>query len=479
MNKYIKKYKQLPIQGRATIWYTVCNILQRGISIITIPAYTRILSTAQYGSYSVFLAWLEIFEIIATFRLAWGGFVVGLTKYEKERDSYCSSMQCLSITITSFFLVIYLIFAQYINKLTGMNTTMTLLIFALLYAMPAIQFWTARRRVEYRYMSVLIITLISSILMPVLGVAAALISDEKVIAVIGSRVFVQGTMGVILVWVNCHKNFTFYNKEFWKRALIFNVPLLPHYLSTVLLHSSDRIIIKSLAGADAAAIYAVAYSASMAMQLFGTSISQSLQPWLFKKLKDESYLGIDKIMNISLLFVAALNMMLIAFAPEAIAILAPSAYQSAVWIIPPLAASVVVMFFYQHFVNVEFYYEESRITSMASIGSALLNIALNYALIPVFGYLVAGYTTLFSYIVFGIVHYIFMRVVCKKNDCPTNIFDIKSMLMIMLLFACLTVILAIGYKYMVIRFAVIVCVILLCFVKRNVFLSLLSEVKKK
>jgi O-antigen/teichoic acid export membrane protein len=116
---------------------------------------------------------------------------------------------------------------------------------------------------------------------------------------------------------------------------------------------------------------------------------------------------------------------------------------------------------------------------MASIGSALLNIALNYALIPVFGYLVAGYTTLFSYIVFGIVHYIFMRVVCKKNDCPTNIFDIKSMLMIMLLFACLTVILAIGYKYMVIRFAVIVCVILLCFVKRNVFLSLLSEVKKK
>lgn len=478
MNKYYQKYKQLPIQGRATIWYTICNILQRGVSVITIPAYTRILTKEQYGSYSVFLAWVEIFEIIATFRLAWGGFVVGLTKYEKDKDAYSSSMQCLSITITSFFLVVYLAFADYINEMTDMTTTMTLLIFALLYALPAIQFWTARRRVEYRYMSVLAVTIISSFLMPVLGVAAALVSEKKDIAVVGARVFVQGIIGIVLIWVNCHKKFTFYHRQYWKRALVFNLPLLPYYLSTVLLHTSDRIIIKDLVGKPEAAIYSVAYSASTIMQLFSSSINQALQPWLFKKMKDQSYRGVDKIINISLLVVGGLNIALIAFAPEALYLLGPPSYQAAKWIIPPLAASVVVMFFYQHFVNVEFYYEESRITSVASIGSAILNVLLNYALIPKFGYLAAGYTTLFSYLVFAIVHYVFMRIVCKRNQCPTDLFDMKGMLFIMSGFACLAVILALGYQYIVIRICVILVILILVIVKRRVFISLLQEVKK-
>lgn len=479
MNKYIQKYKQLPIQGRATICYTICNILQRGISLITIPAYTRILTDEQYGAYSVFLAWLEIFEIITTFRLAWGGFVVGLTKYEDKKDAYCSSMQCMSFTITSVCLIIYLMFNNIINGLTEMTTPMTLLIFALMYVLPAIQFWTARRRVEYRYMSVLSVTIISSLLMPVLGVIAALVSEDKVMAVIGSRVFVQGIIGIILIWVNCHKSFTFFHKEYWKRALLFNLPLLPHYLSTVLLHSSDRIIIKDLAGSSEAGIYSVAYSASMALQLVGTSISQALQPWLFKKLKDNSYEGIDKIMNISLLLVAGINFMLIALAPEAVAILAPEEYYEAIWIIPPLASSVVVMFFYQHFVNVEFYFEESRITSAASIGSAILNVILNFALIPKFGYLAAGYTTLFSYILFGIVHYVFMRIICKKNQCPQNIFDIRKMLLIMLLFLVMSGIMAVGYNMIIVRWIVIIVLVLAVIGKRNVIKSYVGQFMKK
>ena len=479
VNKYYKKYKGLPIQGRATICYTLCNILQRGVSLITIPAYTRILSTEQYGDYSTFLSWLEIFEIVATFRIAYGGFVVGLTKYEKDKDTYSSTMQSLSITITSFFLVLYLTLSPWINAFTKMSTKMTLLIFGLLYALPAIQFWTARRRVEYRYISVLIVTLISSFLMPVIGVIAAMISVDKAVAVVAARVLVQGAIGIVLVWINCRGSFRFYHKEYWKRALLFNVPLLPHYLSTVLLHSSDRIIIKSLAGSSQAAIYHVAYSASMALQLFGTSISQALQPWLFKKLKDKSFDGISNIMNFSLLLVALINLTLIALAPEAVKILAPPAYQEAIWIIPPLAASVVVMFFYQHFVNVEFFYEESRITSAASIGAAVLNILLNYLMIPIFGYLAAGYTTLFSYVVFGIVHYVFMRLVCRKNNCPANIFDIRKMLLIMVAFTIITIILAIGYNYWIVRFVTLICITIGIIVKRQFIFGQIRKIMKK
>ncbi|MBD5554757.1 MAG: oligosaccharide flippase family protein [Roseburia sp.] len=469
-----KKYNAMSLQVKAAFWYTVCNILQKGISLIAVPIYTRIMTAEQYGAYSVFLSWLEIFEIVATFRLSWGGYIVGLTKYEDDRDGYTSSMECLGFSITSIVFVIYLLFSDWIDQFTGMNFALTLLMFALLYAMPVISFWTARQRVEYRYIMAVIVTLTSSLLIPIIGIWAALRMPNKEYAIIGARAVVQCTIALVLLISSLRKHFVFYQKEYWNRALQFNVPLLPYYLSTVLLHSSDRIVIKSLVGQAQAGIYSVAYSAAMVMQLFNTAINASMQSWLFKRMKEERYHGIGRIINSSLMIVGGLNLLLIAFAPEAIAVLAPADYHEAIWVVPPLAASVFVMFFYQHFVNIEFYYEESKITALASIGAAVLNVFLNYRLIPVVGYLAAGYTTLFSYILFAIVHYFFMGKVCKRNHCPKDILDIHGMVRVLVLFMIIAGILTIGYGITVLRYSVIVAILAIAVWKRNDVIRLLK-----
>lgn len=481
MSGYVKlfsKYKSISIQSKAAIWYTICNLLQKGISLIAVPIYTRVLSPEQYGAYTVFISWLEIFEIVATFRLSWGGYIVGLTKYDKDRDRYTSSVQGLGFSITSIALMVYLCIPNAINRITGMTFGFTLMIFALLYTMPAISFWTARQRVEYRYQAVVAITLTSSFLIPVLGVITALTTDYKEIAIIGARVVIQGIMGVILLVVNCRKHFCFFHKDYWKRSLKFNLPLLPYYLSTVLLNSSDRIIIQNLVGRAQAGLYGVAHSASMVMSLFNSSINSSLQPWIFERIKKKEYKDIPHIINTLLLAVGGLNLLLIAFAPEAISILAPPQYKEAIWVVPPLAASVFVMFFYQHFVNIEFYFEESKIIAVASIGSAILNVVLNFMLIPIMGYLVAGYTTLFSYLVFCVAHYIFMCRICRQHGCPTNIVDIRTMTFIMILFLLLMGVLCVGYLFAPIRYGVILCLAALAFWKRKKLLKELKSVKK-
>lgn len=478
MRNILSKYRGLSLQAKAAIWYTVCNLLQKGVSLIAVPIYTRVLTTEQYGAYTVFLSWLEIFEIIATFRLSWGGYIVGLTKYDNDRDRYTSSVQGLGFTITSIALMIYLAIPNLINSITGMTFGLTLMIFALLYTMPSISFWTARQRVEYRYQAAVAVTMTSSILIPILGVATALTIDHKENAIIGARVVIQGIIGLCLMFVNCRKRFCFFHKEYWKRSLRFNVPLLPYYLSTVLLNSSDRIIIQNLVGKAQAGIYSVAYSASMVMSLFNSSINSSLQPWIFAKMKEKQYKEIPGVINSLLVLVAGLNLMLIAFAPEAIAILAPPQYREAIWVVPPLAASVFVMFFYQHFVNVEFYFEDSKIIAIASIGSAVLNVALNFLLIPVAGYLVAGYTTLASYLIFGFAHYMFMCRICKKNGCPTSIVSIRQMCLIMLVFFVLMAILAFGYTAAPIRYAFILIVLVIAAIKRNLIIQKIKALKK-
>ena len=462
IKNYIYHYLHLSDKIKAAIWYTICNILQKGISFIAVPLYTRILTPAEYGRYSVFLSWIDIFDILTTFRISGGGYVAGLAKFPDDRDGYSSSMQSLEIVITTISLLLYCLFSSRINQLTGMGFYQTLLVFALMYAMPAISLWTARQRFYYHYKNVVFVTLTSSFFIPVLGVIGAFqLKTHKELGIIGARVIVHGIMGFILLICNCHKKFVFFHKQYWQKTVCFNVPLLPYYFSTIILQSSDRIIINLLVNSSVAGIYGVAYSTSMIMQLFNSSIHASLQPWFFNQLKEKDYKNIPNMINTLLFFVAGANLFLIAFAPEAIRFLAPSTYYEAIWIVPPLAASVFIMFFYEHFINVEIYFENSKMIAVASIGAAIMNIILNLICIPRFGYLAAGYTTLISYFIFGITHYFFMRHICHKNNCPKNMFHLRAMLTIMALFFSFVVLLTFGYQFIVLR--VISIIILITF----------------
>ena len=470
----IKRYNNLSTPIKATLWFTVSNMLQKGVLFLAVPIYTRILTTEQYGNYSIFLSWLEIFEIIATFRIGWGGYVVGLNKYEDSRSSYTSSMQMLSIVITTIAFVFYFIFHDLINSWTSLSTKFIIMIFGLLYVIPAIQFWTVRERVEYRYKNVLLVTLVSSILTVVFGIVFALYFFEKDFAIIFARLVVQGIIALVLIWYNCHSNFTFYNKEYWGRAFRFNVPLLPYYLSMVVLHGADKIIIGNLVGNAQAGIYGVAYTLSTCMQLFNSSITQTLQPWLYKQMKEKKIEKVPQIISITTLIIAGLNLFLIALAPEIIWFVAPAKYQEAIWVIPPLAASVVVMYFYQHFVNIEFYFEESKLTAVASIGAAILNVILNYIFIPVFGYMAAGYTTLVSYLIFAAFHYWFMKIICRKNDYVEFLVNIKELLIILIFFFACSAILVAGYRWSIIRYLAITIITIITFIKRKFIISVIS-----
>ena len=56
-------------------------------------------------------------------------------------------------------------------------------------------------------------------------------------------------------------------------ALMFNLPLVPHYLSQTVLSSVDRIMIRDMVGKSEAGIYNLAYQISLLMTLFNTALS--------------------------------------------------------------------------------------------------------------------------------------------------------------------------------------------------------------
>ena len=168
------------------------------------------------------------------------------------------------------------------------------------------------------------------------------------------------------------------------------------------------------------------------------------------------------------------------FAPEIIKILAPFSYYEAIYVIPPVTASIFFQFLYSAFSNIEFYYEKPQYVSVASIGAAIINIALNAMLIPLFGYIIAGYTTLFCYILLSIFHYILMsKLINKTSLFKFKIFDLKFIIQISIITVLVTCFVSFIYGNIFIRYFFILVIFITVIINKNKIQLILADMKNK
>ena len=479
LNKLLDKYKKIPIQAKASIWFVICSILQKGISFITIPIFTRLMSAEQYGRYSTYTSWYSVLIVFTSLNLYYGVFNNAMIKFENDRERYIASMQGLTIFITSISFIFYLLFQDICNSILGMNTLLVLLLFIELLVTPALQFWTVHNRFHYRYKYVVMVTLIKSILNPFVGIIFVLVSEQKDVARIMSVVLVEVIVcGTIAVY-QFYKGKCFWDKKYWKYAVAFNVPLIPHYLSGTILNQADRIIISNMVGASAVAFYSVSYNLAQVMNMFTTAIVSSFTPWVYRKLRDKEIQDIAPVVNMLLLLMFGMLTILIFLAPEVLLIIAGKEYGEAVYVIPPITASVFFVFQYNLFSNIEFYYAERRYVLIGSIVAALLNVILNIIFIPMFGYYAAGYTTLFCYIIYGLSHLWFSKRVVRKNGGNGNIYNEKVILEMSFLIIGMAVVQNFLYQCMIIRYIIVIVIFGVAIFKRNSIVDILKSMRKR
>lgn len=453
VDKMLQKYKKLSAPVKASLWFTVCNATQKGISLISTPIFTRLLTTEQYGIYTVYQSWYQIISIFATLNLFYGVFNNGMTKYPNDRRVFASSMQGLSTTITVILFAVYLVRPAFWNGLLDLSSLYVFAMFIELLFVPAFNYWAAYERYDYKYRKLVVITLIMAVGSPLLGVLAVLHTEYKAEARVISYVFVQVCIGLIFYIFNAWKGRRFFHKEYWKFALMFNIPLIPHYLSSTVLNQADRLMISSMIGKSESAIYAVAYNVGMMMTIVITAIHNSFTPYMYKSIKSESYNGIRQNSKKLLLIVGLACIVAMALGPEIIAVFASKEYYQAIWVVPPVACAIYFKFLYPLFSNVEFYYEKTKFVMVASCIGAVSNIILNYIFIPIYGYLAAGYTTLFCYILYSFAHYAFQRKVLRTAGIEQQLFDLKYIIVFSAFILLSMVVMLFIYTKYLIRYA--------------------------
>lgn len=477
----IQEYRVLPKQVKASLWFLICSFMQKGISALTTPIFTRLLSTTEYGQYGVFNSWSGIIGVFVTLQLTAGVYAQGLIKFSDEREVFSSSLQGLTTTLTFAWTIVYLLFRDFWNSCFSLTTVQMLAMLVMMWASAAFGFWASEQRVKLNYKTLVAVTLCVSVLKPLVGIVLVTHLEDKVTARI---------LGLALVELVCYSGFfviqmrrgkRFFSKRFWKYALAFNIPLVPHYLSQTVLGSADRIMIEKMVGDSEAGIYTLAYSVSLVMTLFNSALMQTISPWVYQKIKDRKENEIARVAYIGLAIIALVNLALIALAPEIVRFFAPASYYDAIWVIPPVAMSAYFMFAYDLFAKFEFYFEKTKWIAAATMGSALMNVILNYIFIKQYGYKAAGYTTLICYILYALFHYFCMQKVCKQYLDGSRVYDVRILIGMTVVFLILGFAGLALYNYLLLRYTVIVFALamLLTFRKKaQALVNMLIKIKK-
>ena len=448
-----ERYGGLSKVKKATLWITLCSFLQRGLSFITVPIFTRLLSTADYGSVSVYQSWEMVAMYVATLGVTYGGFNNGMMRFKDDREGYTTSVVGLVLALGVLWIALCYTLSGNVVAITGMPLMLSSLLFVEVIVKGIYDIWVSRMKFDYEYRKLVPASLVLSIAVPALGILFVVMASDKVLARVLSFVLVEAAFAMVLGGCMLKRSKCLFKWEYWKFTLLFNIPLLPHYLSQVVLSSSDRIMIANMCTASDAGIYSIAYSAGMIMTLLTNSLNSTVVPWLYRTLAAKELRRISKTSITVLGGLALIVLVVDILAPEVVAILAPGEYSEAMTLVPVIAASVFFMFMYSYCSNIEFYYEKTGLASVASVLAAVLNVALNAVFIPLFGYRAAGYTTLACYVALGAAHYIFSQKVVRA-EVGSAVLNGAAVWGLALIFTAISLVLPLLYPHPIVRYVV-------------------------
>lgn len=449
---------------KSTYWYVLGNIIQKIAPWLVMIILTHYLDTKEYGIYSMFMSWLAIFEIVITLKIYGNGYIVRLVIDENNRIEYTATMQSLGIVLTMIWLLIYLMFCNNFNGVTGITTKLSIIMICSLIGTISFELWSSRQRVYNNYKKILLAIVVYGLIGPIVGSLTVFIHlNDPIFYVVFTKTVIQLIIAIPFFISNYKNSAILWNFKYVIDALKYNMPLMPYYLSMILLNHADRLMIQKINGYEDAALYSVSYSAAMMIFVVSGALNLSLQTWLFKELKlKDSSKDKSRFITIGTIIVALCAFFEIVMAPEIIFILGGEKYIKAIWVIPPLAISVIVMFIYQQYVNILCYYKRTKYILFASVFAAIVNIMLNAAFIPTFGYVAGGYTSLASYLLVMILCFILAKQVSISNGVKMKkYFNTKLQMTTLLTTIFMIPLIIIVYRNAIIRYFIAISLLLI------------------
>lgn len=416
----------------AGIGYTVGNLLLKGIAFFSIPIFTRLLTPADFGLYSVFVSYESILFLFVGLCLH-SSIKAANIEFSGKIEEYVSSIFVL-VFLTSFFVYfLSIIFRNQISAVTGFPSIIILLMMSQAVSSAVMAIYNNKISLSYDYKMYLSISAFSAVGNVVFSITLILTAfkDVPYLGRIVGTVLPACIVLVYIIFNQFKKSRATVKKNYWKFGFLYSLPIIPHGFSQVILSQFNRIMIQNMVGNVETGLFSFAFTIAMIPQVIATSLDTAWGPWFFERYKNKEFSTISHRANQYVVCFSILIVAISAVSPEMIRIMAPEVYWGSVKIVVPAILGVYFIFLYYLPASIEYYEKKTVYIAVGTVLSGVINIVITYYVIKEFNYIYSAHATLVAYA----INFIFHCFIAKKiaDTLPYNMNKIFMFIILTLL----------------------------------------------
>ena len=460
--------------------YGLGGIISKLIPLIMVPIVTRLMPNTEYYGIS------DLSNTVVQFGSAIA--VIGMYDamyrmfFEKEDEEYkkniCSTALLFTMITSLIVFAIMLIARNFIAQYFFGNSKYAYVVY--LSAMAVLVSATnsiisAPTRMQNKRKIFLVTNTVSPLLSYSISIPMLLAGHYVIalpLAAVVSGVTMEITFGILNHgWFNFRR----FDKKLLRQLLIIAIPLFPNFLIYWLFNSCDKVMITNILGIVAAGIYSVGSKLGHCSQLIYTAFAGGWQYFAFSTMKDDNqvksnsmifeYLGV--ISFVATAFICAWSYLIFN-------ILFTDKYLTGYVVAPYLFLAPLLQMLFQVACNQFLVIKKTWPNMLILSSGVVINIVINYFLIPVLGIEGAAIATLLGYVVSDVICVV---VLCKMKLMVINFkFVLATIIMMIYIIAWR---LMFSNKILIGTISAIIVSIIMIFLYREDLKRLLAMIKKK
>lgn len=406
--------------NRIALFNFLSILLLQGISFISAPLFSRLLSTEGYGNLSSFSIWANVLSTVLSLQT---GVTIANARVEfpeEEQRAYQSSVMCLSVLSFAIGGVLIALLAGPISWALKMERWLLALLLAQAFGTFGVNFLSSKFTYEFQADR----NMLLSVFMAVASMGTALVlvlnfpQEQRYLGRILGNALVYALVALVgCVWILARGK-RFFSARYWKFCLMLGCPLVFQNLAYNILGSSDILMLKQMTAAGDSGIYSLAVNLSGIMFTIYGALNNSWVPFFFDDMKRKNREQVARQGEHFLELFTVLSVGFVLLVREVYHVYADRDFWPGLVLIPIFTGSYYLNALCTFPVNFELFHKKTGVVAGATIVSALANLALNYVFILRFGMIGAAVATLLSHGLQLAIHECYSRLVLGGREYP-------------------------------------------------------------
>lgn len=402
--------------------YLIASMATSALAFISIPVYTRLLSTEDYGVVSIFMGVVSLLASIMSFSTD-----RSVSRYffdQRDELDFKRFVGTSSVLALGFFVlnsIILFLFADEFGEMVDLNRDAVYLIIPVtainIIGLTFEQIYGPLKRSKE--------IAISSVARVFVGFAfsVALILLFKKDKFYG-QILGQIIAGLCMTffWIRLIRPYLkwSFDRSYIKYIFLYSVPLIPYALSGVIIEQFGKIAIGSSQSLSEAGFYNLALTISSIVNIIIAVTHQAWNPYYFEYMNSKNYKQLDsdfiRIFKLTILVAFGVA----CFGKEIGLLLAKKEFSGALYLVPVFTIGYIFSQFSFAYIRNFGYTKKTQYMTITILTSGISNVILNVFLIKSMGELGAAISFVLSYIIMTLLAGIINKYFVKLHSTPIN-----------------------------------------------------------